>query len=464
MNHHLARFNFPFRGLILTTYINNGISKGMFQNILVFIMYLLAGTHAVPALRVSFMGMSTPYSILIFYILILITFIRITVDREMIKFPVKLFNAFLFYYFSIALSTCFAEEINWEVLIKWLFFPIMPFCISMIANRAVIIKYALVLFMISGLCVFVYGIYGFITWNVGEPSQHALGYFGVTYEESSRNGDMLYFQSTFWILLSISLVANNINKYIRYLCSFLAMLVASGLILGLARGAWISAIITVITATLMQRFLEKKHSVLQLKLLKTKLIFISLLVFSLMFVFISTADKEYFGLLSSRTDSITTFSEEGGNSNLARYMLLLKVSEIAASNPFGVGVWNLKYHLKDFYLSGLASAENIYFHMLAEQGFIGLVAYLFILIWTIKRLYRYIITNQQSSELWLGWCLMLILINWCAYGFFNIMIETLWYWLGISLAIALTTSVTPISVQANNTIPHSVSPNLSPHP
>lgn len=207
--------------------------------------------------------------------------------------------------------------------------------------------------------------------------------------------------------------------------------------LSLARGAWISAAITVIATIFMQRSMKKSYGIPQAKYLKTKLIVISFVTFILTLAFLSTAGDEYRNLLSTRTDSISTLSEEGGNSNLARTRLLKKTAEIAVKHPLGIGPWNLKYYLDDFYMSGLASAENIYFQLVAEQGLIGLGSYLFILVWTVKRLYRFLIINRQSPDRWVGWCLMFILINWSAYGLFNIMIETLWYWLGISLAIAL---------------------------
>lgn len=407
----------------------------------IFILYLLAGTHAIPLMRVSFLGFSTPYSILVFYIIMLIVLFKIIVDKAKIKFPPALFTAFMCYFFSIILSACFAKQLDWEVLFKWFFFPLMPICICLIGNRLKTIKYALILFMISGVCVFVYGVYGFVTWEVGDPLQHALGFFGITYEASTRNGDMLYLQSTFWILVAISLYAESVNKPVRILCGILAAMLALGLVLSLARGAWVSGAITVIAIIFMQHSLRIKHGIPQARFLKTKLLVIFLLIFSLIFVFLSTVGDEYNTLLSARKDSISTFSEEGGNSNLARYRLLLVTSQIAASHPLGVGVWNLKYHLDDFYISGLASAENVYFQIVAEQGLIGLVSYLFILIWTARRLYRFIIINKKSSDQWVGWSLMCILINWSAYGLFNIMIETLWYWLGMSLAVALANMV-----------------------
>ena len=145
---------------------------------------------------------------------------------------------------------------------------------------------------------------------------------------------------------------------------------------------------------------------------------------------------EYQELLASRVDSISSLSEEGGNSNLARTLLLVKVADIAITHPLGVGVWNLKYYLTDFYISGLASAENIYLQLLAEQGILGLGSYLFVLGLIGKRLYIYIAICGNSADRWVGFCLICVLINWSIYGMFNIMIETLWYWLGISLAVA----------------------------
>jgi len=404
-------------------------------NFLIFILFLLSGTHAIPALRISMLGFSTPYSILTFYIIVVLVIGKVVADRGRMKFPPALFAGFMIYFFSIVVSGCFAVQLDNEVLFKWFFFPLMPICIALIADRVDLIKKSLVLFMISGVCVFFYGIYGFVTWNVGDIWQHTLGYFGVTYEGSSRNGDMLYLQSTFWILVAISLYAEGVRKSLRVLCAVLAAMVGMGLILSLARGAWLSGLITVVALIAIQRSLKRAHGVPQTKFLKLKLAVISLLIFGLLSLFNSIAGDDYQKLISARTDSMATLSEDGGNSNLARSRLLMKASEIAITHPLGVGVWNLKYHLEDFYMTGLASAENIYFHMAAEQGFIGLGSYLFILAWTGKRLYRYLIICKQSSERWVGWCLMCILINWTAYGLFNIMIETLWYWLGISLAV-----------------------------
>lgn len=414
------------------------------QNALVFMLYLFAGTHAVPKMRLSLLGFSTPYSILIFYTIIFVAFLKIIGERGKVKFPPTLLTAFAIYYFSIVLSSNFAKDIDGELLFKWFLFPLMPICISLIGNKLNTIKYALVLFMVSGFCVFLYGIYGFVTWKVGDPLQHTLGYFGVTYEASSRNGDMLYFQSTFWILAAISLYADRVSRILRILCGFLAAMVAGGLVLSLARGAWISAVLTFIAVIFIQKSLRKSYGIFQVKYFKTKLTVILLFITALLSVFLFTAGDDYKQLLAARTDSISTLSEEGGNSNLARTRLLLKAAEVAVKHPFGVGPWNLKYYLEDFYMTGLASAENVYFQVVAEEGIVGLVAYLYILLWTYKRLYRHLSIIKQSSDQWVGWSLICILINWSAYGLFNIMIETLWYWLGISLAVALGTTVTTI--------------------
>ncbi|MBJ6801936.1 O-antigen ligase family protein [Geomonas propionica] len=411
------------------------------RNLLIFALFLLSGTHAVPALRVSMLGFSTPYSILVFYLIIFVVLLKVVADRGRIRFPAALMCGFVVYYFSVAVSNCFAVEVDKEALFKWFFFPLMPVCIALIADRVELLKKSLLLFAISGFCVFCYGIYGFVTWNVGDFWQHTLGYFGVTYEASSRNGDMLYLQSTFWILVAIALYADRVSGWLRLFCAVLAAMVGMGLVLSLARGAWISGVLTVVALVVVQRMLNKELGVPQSSYLKTKLVVITLLLAGLLYLFTSTVGQDYQQLLSSRTDSISTLSEGGGNSNLARTRLLIRAAEVAVTHPLGVGIWNLKYYLDNFYITGLASAENIYFHMAAEQGVMGLAAYLFILGWTGRRLYRYLAVTGHGSDKWVGWCLLCILTNWSLYGLFNIMIETLWYWSGMSLAIAAATLV-----------------------
>lgn len=406
------------------------------RNIPIFALFLLAGTHAVPELRLSIFGFSTPYSILIFYFVLSIALLKVVANRGKTKFSATLFHAFLVYYLSIAVSSIFAVQIDYELLFKWLLFPLIPICVALTVDRVRVLNKLLISFAISGFFVFCFGIYGFITEEVGDPLQHTFGYFGVTYEESSRNGDVLYFQSTFWILLSIALYADRVSKSLRAFCGLLAVMVAMGLVLSLARGAWLSGALTVIALVAIQRSVKRKSGVTERVNLPTKLAMIMLFLAGFLYIFISTVEGDYQQILTSRTDSFSTFSEEGGNSNLARYLLLMRAAEVAITHPLGVGVWNLKYHLTDFYISGLASAENIYIHMLAEQGLLGVGAYLFILGWIGRRLYRFIVICGSGSDKWVGWCLMCILINWSLYGMFNIMIETLWYWLGISLTVA----------------------------
>ena len=406
------------------------------RNIPIFVLFLLAGTHAVPEFRLPILGSSTPYSILIFYFIIYMALLKVVADRGGVKFSATLLFGFFVYYTAIVLSSSFAVQIENEVLFKWLLFPLMPICIALTVDRVQLLKKSLVLFAISGFFVFCYGVYGFITWEVGDLDQHLLGYFGVTYEDSSRNGDVLYFQSTFWILLCIALYADRVSKLLRAFCGLLAVIVAVGLVLSLARGAWISGVLTVIALLAIQRSIKRKFGIAQSSYQKTKLMMIALFLAGFLYIFVAMVGGDYQELLASRIDSFSTLSEEGGSSNLARYRLLMRATEVAITHPLGVGVWNLKYYLTDFYMSGLASAENIYIHMLAEQGLLGVGAYLFILGWTGRRLYRFIAICGHGSDKWVGWCLMCILINWSLYGLFNIMIETLWYWLGISLTVA----------------------------
>jgi O-antigen ligase len=143
-------------------------------------------------------------------------------------------------------------------------------------------------------------------------------------------------------------------------------------------------------------------------------------------------------LIVDRFTMLSTLSTEGGNSNAARIDLVGRTFGIIAEHPLGVGVANVRYYLVDFFLGGVNHAENVYLQLCAEQGLFGVAIFLLLMGWLIVRLTHFVREmNLRPDDDWVGWALLGIAINWLFYGFFNSMVDSMWYWVVMSLGVSL---------------------------
>ncbi|MCL5884146.1 MAG: O-antigen ligase family protein [Deltaproteobacteria bacterium] len=392
------------------------------------LLYLTLGTYAVPALRISMGDSAIPYGVLFASILVIVLIARLLKEHASIYLSQVLLLFIIVYLLSIVVSTSIAQSPDAGITTKSALFSMTPLLVACVSDNVKVVRRALLCLAISGFAVFVYGAYGFVTGKIGSPSEHLFGFFGVTYEPATRNGDMLFLQSTFWILLSIWLFGKPGRLKPAYAIG--SVLLAAGMLLSLVRGTWIATGATLI-------FILILGSRYRPRIRQTFSMFLLFLAATLVGITILLG-PEQIELIVHRFATLSTLSLEGGSSNLARIELAKRIFGIIAVNPLGVGVGNVRYFLVDFFTGPLNHAENVYLNLCVEQGIIGVAIFILLLVWVIARLMRFLrVKDRLAEDVWVGWALLGIMISWLVYGFFNSMVDSMWYWFVLGLAVSL---------------------------
>lgn len=418
--------------------------------LLLYLNYLILGTYAIPQLRITLAGSAFPYSLVLCVVLALIvvplalssafrtnTTHHIPPSTSMRPMPALMILIFLL---SIFLSTSVSYHPEWIDALKYAVLVLILVTIILSASRVTLIERSLLLLALSSFAVFLYGAYGYFTGAIGDPNEHTFGYFGVTYMPATRNGDLLYTQTCFWILLAFYLFRRSAR--LRSLLLLPVIALAAAIVLSLARGAWISTGMTLLLVLLYSGRL--KHAMRPLLLLLAIATGGAFIVWRM--------GPETSQLLTNRLLSLFTLSTEGGNSNLVRIDITHRVLNIIAVNPLGIGINNIRYYFENFWVWPVNHAENIYLQISAEQGWLGLCAYLLLLLWTLLQLKDFIRLHQHSTNEWIGWALLALIIDWSIYGLFNWLGASTWFWTVLALAVAL----------ANVHARHKRQPSLAP--
>jgi O-antigen ligase len=207
-------------------------------------------------------------------------------------------------------------------------------------------------------------------------------------------------------------------------------LLAAGMFFSLVRGTWITTSLTLLIIMVIgSRYRPQIRYAFPL--------FLVVVVACLSGItFLLGQDQIH--LIVNRLSTLSTLSIDGGNSNLARIDLAGRILRIIPEHPFGVGVANIRFYLVDFPFGAVNHAENVFLQLCVEQGIFGVAIFSYLLVWILSRLGRFVRdTNLRPEEAWVGWALLGIVINWLLYGLFNLMIDSMWYWLVMSLAVSL---------------------------
>jgi len=423
------------------------------ENGLLYLLYLTLGTYAIPALRIGSGEFAFPYAAYLIFVLLGVLVARLVKDQGSIYLSNALLMFTFVYLLSLVVSTSISQFPDLGMTVKSFFFTMTPFLVACVSDKVKFVRRAIICLGISGFVVFLFGAYGFVTGEIGSQSEHLLGYFGVTYEPATRNSDMLFLQSTFWILLSILLFGTRSRMRIVYAVG--VALLAAGMFLSLVRGTWITTSLTLLIIMVIgSRYRPQIRYVFPLFLVVV-VVCLTGITFLL--------GQEQVHLIVNRFSTLSTLSIDGGNSNLARIDLAGRILRIIPEHPFGVGVANVRFYLADFPFGVVNHAENVYLQLCVEQGIFGVAIFLLLLGWILSRLSWFVRdTNHRPEEVWVGWALLGIVINWLFYGLFNLMIDSMWYWLVMSLAVSLCNLTEREMLRCRRTLATCVPPTLIP--
>lgn len=388
-----------------------------------YALFLTVGTYAVPELRFH----DVPYTVPIAAILAVVLCIQRSLGRS---FRIKrwLLIPTVLYVMSTFLSTLFARSPNWAMTFKYAAFGMIPLAVAAAMQRASTIRHCLVCLMISATAVFLYGTYGYLTGAVGDPIEHAFGYFGVTYMASTRNSDQLFLLVPFAVCMAVFLHARRRPGW--GLCVVSAGLLtafAIAIALSYARGAWLT--VAVVSGLLLRRLYKTNKVRFSLRAGLLGMILLCIGV-----VWLSRMDTETLYLLRERWESLFTLQiRTGGNSNENRLDLAMQALALGIQDPlFGIGIGNARHYLitSGFYVN---HAENTYLQLFMEQGIMGLGAYVAMLVLTYRQLKQ---KQLMSATPIMKDQMDAIFFALAFYGFLNSFIDNTWYWTVIALVIA----------------------------
>jgi O-antigen ligase len=393
-----------------------------------FIFLLILWTYAIPELRI----LKQPLPIFILSIIFLLIFLVILISKKIPNY--SLFKIVIFCIITLITSFIFSTYHNSVVLFTYTSFLIFFYLIYHIFYSFKNDK-LLSIFFYTSLLIFLYGLYGYFNWSIGDFNQHLFGYFGVSYLASTRNGDTMYLFVPFWYTL-LSFLNKKATSKLAFFSNILILItISAAIVLTFARGAWISIILTLFILLIIIIILNKKSILINYTKLFVGLSFCITIIFIFSPIEIKKVVQEKFISIIS-PESVTVSS-----SNYARADLINSSFGIFMDNPiFGIGVGTTSNFIKYNDGSTANHSENLFLTILVETGILGLIPFLFLHFY-----YFYLIHYSFKSSLTFNnlfsFCIFLTLF---IYGFFNLMIDSLWYWslMGISYGLISKSTIT----------------------
>ncbi len=392
------------------------------KHILFLFFFITLGTYAIPSIRYF----NQPIPVFVFPPLLIIYLYESFTKKRKVSLVILLALSLLIFlsFFSALINIPHNLQ---KVMNLALFLSIFYLILSFLSGTDLPIKIYLRILFISTIFIFIYGIYGFFNWNVGEYIQHTFGYFGITYTTATRNGDMMFLFIPFWYSL-LSLLFKSESLFIRFFYASILFLISLGIIFSFARGAWIALFLTFIILVVVS-FLKKNRP--------AKLFFRKLFIFFMFFVFfgITILPQEIRYFVSSRFASIfNADATDEISSNSARKDIFQKSYNIILNNPlFGIGAGNTSKYLT--YEDGETAnhAENMFLTILIELGIFGLSVFILLL-------YLYFYKYNQLTSLHFDFYVyysIAIFSTFIFYGIFNLMIDSLWFWVNLGISYSL---------------------------
>jgi O-antigen ligase len=323
------------------------------------------------------------------------------------------------------------DNLDHTIAFKALAFGLFPLAISSILREPEQFTMALKGLLFSSVVALGYGVYGYFSQATGIPSEHQMGYFGISYTPSTRNTDAYYLLSGLCIVLPV-FMARSRQLYV------LAKAMAAGLVivftitiaLTFSRGAWITGAIALASLLFLQR--RRPGSTPGHRTKNRALITVAFFaMFAVVLARVSREDQR--NMLSDRADTVLSTSNTSSNSE--RIDILHKTWMSIQEHPIlGTGIGNLRQFYRSY---GMESnhAENGYFQVLAEEGVVGFAGIVVLMVWTFRIIFLRCIYDSGSNPL-LWMILLAQMVAVCFYMLFNLLLDNMWFWAVFSLCCA----------------------------
>lgn len=398
----------------------HGLTTGI-----VVLTYLTLGTYAVPELRITIRGEEFPYIVPLSVLLLALGLVRALQCRERTsRQDLGVLLACAVYCLATIASLEVSAIPNGPLAVKYVVMASFPVVLYLCHLTSSDWTKAVWMLGATSLAVLIFGAYGYLTGEVGDAIEHGFGYFGVTYTTSTRNSDALYFLTLFAISFAL---ARKKTGAIRVAGYGVALGAGTAIIMSLSRGAWMATAAGLCGVFYLAR---RNRSPRRLDArMMTALLLVLVLSIGAWFV-----PEEMTEVVARRLQTIFNTSDEEGNSNPARIAILSGTTDVILDSAgLGVGVGNLRLFLPAKAGWYVNHAENTYLQVLAEQGFVGFLAFCALGLYVTRRL---IAMYRRSPGDWVTEALLFWVIALLVFKLFNNVLDSSWYWAVVGLAVA----------------------------
>ena len=401
-----------------------------------FTLYCFIGSLAtwpVTFLRVNLGFDRVPYSFVIGLGLAYLWGAETLVEGEKFRFPPVLRWITVTFAFSVFLSTLFASQPDLNLSIRYTLYILSPLLIAAQIRERRTLRQSTVLFVLSSLAIFLYGVYGYVTGQGGIASEHSLGYFGVHYLPSTRNSDALYFEGLFFLTLAYSVVGDKSRKWERLASAAVAVVSLAAIGATLSRGAWISVALGLLAIWVALRNLGWQRLHRQFRVARG----IMFAVFVIGVILLSTMPTKE--LLVNRFKRLV-IPKLAYQTGIKDRLNILKgtISIINNHVLLGVGAGNFANSFASLGIptshSRVLEPENAYLQAWAEQGLLGFLALSSMVMFILQALYHRLKASMHSSDQWVGVGLFGFMMSCAIHMLFNPIIEELYFWTALGLA------------------------------
>ena len=325
----------------------------------------------------------------------------------------------LVFYILWSLVINFLKGTNQEYLISQFIYPLIALYL-IIVLREESIKWAIYGLYLCSIILFCYGLYGFITWNTGNITEHLFGYFGITYLAATRNGDLVYLFPA--LIMSYIFFSKSNNWILKTINIIIFTLILIAIIANQSRGG----LIVIFVFLIVYKIKFSKSSFVNFRKWNPKILIILFLLFGILaFLLFKYVDKIYIDIIYDRATSIFSLESKSDltyNSNQERLNILAKSFNVIGSNIFGVGFTGFR----DITNGEFFHSENTFVSVMLFYGVPSFVFFILMLYYAYKNILISIkIDRLNNYSLIIYFLFISILI----YAFMNSLLEMLPFWM-----------------------------------
>ena len=406
-----------------------GGEGGPVRAFLLNLIVLSLATYPFVDMRLEVAAIRVPYSTILLPVLAFACLLRLVFRRFRPAYPPVLLLAIAGLYLSMLVPVSLGAAPDWEWMVRYGIFFLIPLFLPLAIESLSSLRLTIVALLSVGLFLAIYGYCLFF--------DKRLGYYDLHYTESTRNGDAALMSAFLMLALAYSFWGQGRKGRVPA-SLILTVLFGSAVLLSFSRGVWLG-----VGAGLLSLAYFRCRQTFFVRHPKRKLAALGVLFG----VFIFAIPQESWLQLSRRFTSIAGLSGHPEVSNQERRELYASCAAIVAWEGWaGTGVRNfgnvLRKRLPHFRLQ---HAHNGYLNMWAEQGVMGLIAYLVVTFYPIRILARSLLERSWTPQTWVFSGLLSIAITWTISSLFDTLYFGFYYWLvyGIITSAALLCSQAP---------------------